>query len=157
MTSEEDEISSVWEANSALSWTYIRFQQVSSAADCSLAQIQQVSPASLAYLGDAVYELYIRTRYLVPPKRLCDYHNQVVAQVRAESQANTLRMLEPHLSTAELEILRRGRNAATGSTRRINPKIYQQATSLETLLGYLYLTDIQRLTQLLAYLELDPR
>ena len=156
MTLQEEESSKYLETDSAQSWVEARFTQLSTAAD-SKSQIQQISPASLAYLGDAVYELYIRTCYLLPPRRLCDYHQQVVAQVRAESQARTLRSLEPHLTAPELEILRRGRNAATGSSRRLDPKIYQQATSFETLLGYLYLTDPQRLNQLLAHLELDPR
>lgn len=119
------------------------------------AKINQVSPASLAYLGDAVYELYIRTCYLMPPQRLSDYHNQVVAQVRAESQANHLRSLKPHLTEHELEIIRRGRNAANGSSRKLDPEIYSQASSLETLIGYLYLTDPQRLTELLAHLKAD--
>ena len=155
MTSQEQESSNFLETDSALLWAEDRFSQLSAAAD-SNAKIQQVSPASLAYLGDAVYELYVRSCYLLPPRRLSDFHNQVVAQVRAESQANHLRSLEPHLTESELEILRRGRNAATGSSRRLDPKIYQQATSLETLMGYLYLTNPQRLTQLLAHLELDP-
>lgn len=156
MTSEEEESSNVVATQSALTWAEMRFKQLSAVA-VSFSQIQQLSPASLAYVGDAVYELYIRTWYLLPPKRLCDYHQQVVAQVRAEGQARILRSLEPHLSAPELEILRRGRNAATGNPRRLDPKIYQQATSLETLIGYLYLTDPQRLTQLLAHLDLDPR
>lgn len=156
MTSEEEESSNVLATQSALSWAEVRFKQLSAAA-VSSSQIQQLSPASLAYLGDAVYELYIRTWYLLPPKRLCDYHQQVVAQVRAESQARILRSLEPYLNAPEVEILRRGRNAATGNPRRLDPKIYQQATSLETLIGYLYLTDPQRLIQLLAHLDLDPR
>lgn len=122
----------------------------------SMAQLQQLSPAALAYLGDAVYELYIRTCYVLPPKRLQSYHDSVVAQVRAESQARQLKSLQPYLTETELEILRRGRNASTGRPRRIDPEIYQQATSLETLIGYLYLTDPQRLNQLLAHLELDP-
>ncbi|HAG83877.1 MAG TPA: Mini-ribonuclease 3 [Cyanobacteria bacterium UBA12227] len=155
MTLEEEEVSSPLDPNSALSWAELRFRQLSTTAN-SLSRIQEVSPASLAYLGDAVYELYIRTCYLLPPRRVCDYHNQVVGQVRAESQAKILRSLEPHLTDPELELLRRGRNATTGTVRRLNPKIYQQATSLETLLGYLYLTDPQRLIQLLAHLELDP-
>ena len=155
MASEEEESSNVLATQSALLWAENRFKQLSAAA-ASPSHIQQVSPASLAYLGDAVYELYIRTWYILPPRRLCDYHQQVVAQVRAESQARTLRSLEPHLTAPELEILRRGRNAATGSPKRLDPKIYQQATSLETLLGYLYLTDPQRLTELLAHLDLDP-
>lgn len=155
MTSEEEESSNILKADSALSWAETRFRQLSAVADSNL-EIQQLSPASLAYLGDAVYELYIRTHHLVPPKRISDYHHQVVAQVRAESQANHLRSLEPHLTDCELDILRRGRNAVTGSPRRLDPKIYQQATSLETLMGYLFLTNPQRLTQLLAYLDLDP-
>ena len=156
MTSEEEESLKILATQSAFSWAEVRFQQLSATTDSS-SHIQRVSPASLAYLGDAVYELYIRTCYLLPPRRLGDYHQQVVSQVRAESQAKTLRSLEPYLTASELEILRRGRNAATGHPRRLNPKIYQQATSLETLLEYLYLTDPQRLTQLLAHLELDPR
>lgn len=115
--------------------------------------IERLSPASLAYLGDAVYELYARTRCLLPPKRVADYHRQVVAHVRAETQASCLRSLEPHLTQAEREIVRRGRNAATGRPRRLPPEIYQQATSLETLIGYLYLQDPQRLEQLLGMLN----
>lgn len=103
-----------------------------------------------------MYELYIRSFYLLPPKRSHAYHDMVVAQVRAESQAKALRSLEPHLTNTELEILRRGRNAAAGRPKRLDPEIYQQASSLETLMGYLYLTDPQRLTQLLEHLQLNP-
>lgn len=124
-------------------------------ANLSWAQLQQISPAALAYLGDAVYELYVRSQYLMPPRRLQTYHNQVVAQVRAERQAQQLRVLEPHLTPNELEILRRGRNAAMRRPKRVAPEIYQQATSLEALVGYLYLSDPQRLNQLLGYLDFD--
>jgi ribonuclease-3 family protein len=117
--------------------------------------IEQISPASLAYVGDAVYELYVRTRYLLPAKRLAEYHRQVVAQVRAETQAAYLKTLEPYLTAVEWEIVRRGRNAASGKPRRLAPELYQQATSLETLIGYLYLKDPRRLGQLLEKLELD--
>ena len=118
--------------------------------------IQQLSPAALAYLGDAVYELHVRRFYLLPPKRLQSYHRQVVAQVRAEQQAEHLRSLTPFLTEAELELVKRGRNATTGCPKRVDPSIYQQATSLETLIGYLHLTNPQRLAQLLAQLKLDP-
>ncbi|NEP35553.1 ribonuclease III domain-containing protein [Moorena sp. SIO3B2] len=140
--------------DSIVLWTEFRFRQFMAKVD-QIAKIQQISPASLAYIGDAVYELYIRTHYLLPPRRICDYHNQVVAHVRAESQAKILRSLEPYLTASEKDVLRRGRNAATKTPRRLNREIYQQASSLETLLGYLYLTDTQRLTQLLAHLQLD--
>jgi ribonuclease III family protein len=112
-----------------------------------------LSPASLAYIGDAVFELYIRTRYLLPPKRISDYHNQVVARVRAETQAAYLLALESDLTQTEKEILKRGRNAVKSHPRRLSPDIYQQASSLETLIGYLYLKDPQRLNQLLEKIE----
>ena len=119
------------------------------------AEVQKISPSAWAYLGDAVYELYIRNYYLIPPKRSRYYHQLVVAQVRAETQADHLHNLKPHLTSAELDILKRGRNAAFRKPKRLDPEVYQQATSLETLIGYLYLTDPQRLNQLLGYIELD--
>lgn len=125
-----------------------------SALPLSLVQVQQLSPAALAYLGDGVYELYIRRLYLFPPKRIHAYHQQVVAQVRAEQQAIHLQNLWPHLSEPEREVVKRGRNAATGRPKRITLEIYQQATGLETLIGYLYLTDADRLQQILAHLAI---
>jgi ribonuclease-3 family protein len=121
----------------------------------SPAQVQEISPAALAYLGDAIYELYVRIVYLWPKQRPENYHRLVVAQVRAETQALHLRSLTPYLRSNELEIVRRGRNAAPKPPKRLNPEIYQQATSLETLVGYLYLTDYQRLTELLQKLSLE--
>jgi ribonuclease III family protein len=112
-------------------------------------------PTALAYIGDAVYELHIRTHYLLPPKRLEAYHKQVVDQVRAEGQARQLRSLEPHLTASELDIVKRGRNAASNRSKRVNPEVYQQATGLEALIGYLYLTDLHRLTHLLAQLKFE--
>lgn len=118
-------------------------------------EIQRLSPSAWAYLGDAVYELYIRNWYLLPPKRPHQYHQQVVAQVRAETQAHHLARLTPYLTATELDIIKRGRNAAFRRPKRLDPEIYQQATSFETLIGYLYIKDPQRLSELLAYLELE--
>ena len=115
--------------------------------------IQRLSPAALAYVGDAVFELFTRAYYLTPPKRLKAYHEQVVHHVRAETQAHYLKILQPCLTEAEQDIVRRGRNAASRGPKRVDPEIYQQATGLETLLGYLYLTSPDRLTEVLAYLQ----
>lgn len=133
------------------------FQALPTLVSVTRVQLQELSPTALAYVGDAVYELYVRSRYLLPPKRLRTYHQLVVAQVRAETQALHLRSLTPYLNNTELEIVRRGRNAATKRPKRVDPETYQQATSLETLMGYLYLVDSQRLIQLLQKLELDPQ
>ena len=119
------------------------------------AEIERISPAAWAYLGDAVYELYIRSWYLMPPRRLQAYHELVVGQVRAETPARHLRSISPYLNSTELAIVKRGRNAAANRSKRADPEIYQQASSLETLIGYLYLTDPERLTEILALLELE--
>lgn len=124
-------------------------------SNISQTQLQQISPAALAYVGDAIYELYVRMFYLLPLRRSDAYHQLVVAQVRAETQALHLRSLTPYLKASELEIVRRGRNAATGRPKRVDPEIYQQATSLEALIGYLYLTDFPRLTELLQKIYLE--
>lgn len=137
----------------SLSWNQALLATTAPFQEISLSQVQKISPSALAYLGDAIYELYVRISYLVPLQRSGIYHRLVVEQVRAETQALHLRSLISHLRDTELEIVRRGRNAATGRPKRLNPEIYQQATSLETLIGYLYLTDYQRLTELLQILH----
>jgi len=119
-----------------------------------LPPVQSLSPVALAYLGDAVFELYTRCRYLFPPRRIGSFHRRVVAQVRAERQAEILADLLPQLTESEKEWVRRGRNAATSTSRRANPELYQAASGLETLLGYLYLTDAHRLDYLLALIDL---
>ncbi|MEO1690851.1 MAG: ribonuclease III domain-containing protein [Cyanobacteria bacterium J06631_6] len=120
-------------------------------------QIERLSPIALAYIGDAVFELYVRTKFLMPPKRMASYHSQVVTQVRAESQAIHLSSLLPDLTDAEKEILRRGRNACVAKPRRLDRQTYQQATGLEALIGYLHLTNPQRLAELLAKLDFDTK
>jgi ribonuclease III family protein len=119
----------------------------------ALPPLEQISPAGLAYIGDAVYELYVRLYYLLPQKHISEYHQLVVSEVRAENQAQQLEALLPDLSESELKIVKRGRNAATKPPRRLSAKTYQQATSLETLIGYLFLSDRDRLKSLLLSLK----
>ncbi|NER00326.1 MAG: ribonuclease III [Cyanothece sp. SIO2G6] len=120
------------------------------------AEVNQFTPLALAYVGDAIYELYVRGHYLFPPKRLKLYHQQVVNCVRAERQAHYLvDILTPLLTVDEVEVVRRGRNASPRPSRKMSPRVYQQATSFEMLLGYLYLTNPTRLWELLDALPLN--
>ena len=118
--------------------------------------LRSLSPLVLAYIGDAVYELFVRSHHLVPPKRIQDYHHQVVHHVRAEQQAQYSELLKPYLTEAEIDIMRRGRNATPSRKQRASAYDYQKATGLEALVGYLYLTDPQRLLEILRHLPLDP-
>jgi ribonuclease-3 family protein len=118
-----------------------------------ISALTKVSPTALAYIGDAVYELYMRDSYLLPAKKIADYHHQVVEKVRAETQASYLQSIYPLLDETELNWVRRGRNAVNKSPRRLSLQVYQQATGLETLLGYLYVADKDRLKFLLSQLK----
>jgi len=123
-------------------------------ASLSDREARQIAPGILAYIGDAVYELYVRQAFLSPPLRLNDHHRRVVGQVRAERQAQHLDAIESALSETELEIVRRGRNATGRIPRRTDRTTYQRATSLEALIGYLYLCDDTRLTEIMGWLDL---
>ncbi len=106
----------------------------------------QPNPAALpalvlAYLGDAVYELYVR-RYLVSGgwTRVDVLHQEAVKFVNAEAQARVLCTLLGSLSEDEAAIVRRGRNAKSGSIpKNIAVSDYRQGTAFESLIGYLYL------------------
>ncbi|EDX87046.1 hypothetical protein S7335_4753 [Synechococcus sp. PCC 7335] len=119
----------------------------------SASELNTISPISLAYIGDAVFELYVRSRLLIPAQRIRDYHHQVVTQVKAEQQSHFVDLLSPVLTDAEKDIVRRGRNATTGKSRRARGQDYQKATGLESLIGFLYLTDQPRLISLLNQLS----
>ncbi|MGB3297933.1 MAG: ribonuclease III domain-containing protein [Phormidesmis sp.] len=123
---------------------------------CQLSKVQlsKLPPVSLAYIGDAVFELYVRSRLLFPAQRIRDYHNQVVNRVKAEQQADYVDELMPHLTDEEKDMLRRGRNATSGRHRRAAARSYQKATGFEALLGFLYLSDQSRLLSLLNQLSL---
>lgn len=113
-------------------------------------QLRRLSPNALAYLGDAIYELHVRQLYLYPPQRIEQYHKQVVQRVRGSSQAQTLLALQPHLTPAELDLVRRGQNGSGKPPRNLTPTEYRQASGFETLIGYLYLSDPHRLQEILA-------
>lgn len=104
-------------------------------------QVDSLSPLALAYVGDAVYELLVRSRLLnqglVRVERL---HREALRYVQATSQARLVPQLEAHLTDAEKDILRRGRNARPGHLpRSAAPAEYHLSTGLESLFGYLYL------------------
>jgi ribonuclease-3 family protein len=117
----------------------------------------ELGPLQLAWLGDAVWELHQRLRRCRRAGRAQDLHRQVVAAVRADSQARALAELEPQLREVELDLVRRGRNRAGRGPRQGDAAAYGQATGFETLLGWLFLHDPPRLVELLDHLEeIDP-
>ncbi|KAG2313868.1 hypothetical protein Bca52824_016990 [Brassica carinata] len=113
--------------------------------------------ASLAYIGDSIYEIYARRHFLFPPLSIEEYNDRVRAVVRCEAQYALLQKLvdEDFLTKDEREILRWGKNVGsvkTRSTRRAGVAVYNKASSLETLIGYLYLANGKRLEEIMLKL-----
>lgn len=105
-------------------------------------QARLLSPLTLAFVGDAVYELLARCRVTqagsAPVGRL---HHRAVAFAKADAQAAAARLLAPLLTDEESDVLRRGRNAnSVHVAKHAAPADYRSATGLEALFGYLYLT-----------------
>jgi ribonuclease-3 family protein len=101
-----------------------------------------LSPAVLAYIGDTVFDLFVRTYYLETTDQTAHgLHMSSALRVCAKAQAESFFKVEPHLSEQELSVYKRGRNAHLGTVPK-NAKIadYRTATGFEALLGYLYLS-----------------
>lgn len=103
--------------------------------------IEMLNPIVLAYVGDAVYEVFIRnvivSRGIWQPKRL---HKESVSFVKAQAQAELLEAVKEDFSEEESDIVRRGRNAKSGTIpKNAGMMDYKNATGFESLIGYLYL------------------
>lgn len=103
-----------------------------------------LSPSVLAFVGDAVYSLLVRT-YLADKNRPSDaLHKAAVGFVSAQAQAEAFAAVREHLTDEETDIFTRGRNFHTNNTpKSSNPADYHTATGLETLFGFLHLSGKQ--------------
>lgn len=111
-----------------------------------------LSPLVLAYIGDAVYELFVRRHVIARGYSRTDrIHSEAVKYVCAETQAVVLKSIEPLLTKEEADMARRGRNAKSGHTARNACVIsYRHSTGLECLVGYLFLKgDLDRLAEIM--------
>ncbi len=101
-----------------------------------------LNPLQLAYLGDSVWDLLVRSRLLYAGRNVHNMHRAATGSVNAGAQAQALERMTPLLSPEEAEIARRGRNAHARhpAPRNQNPADYQAATALEALVGFLYVT-----------------
>ena len=113
---------------------------------------REYSPLALAYIGDTVYDLFIRTKVIAKGNRhLTEMHKESVSFVKAHSQSVSAYALENELTEDELRVLKWGRNAKSNTTpKNADVTEYRMATGFETLVGYLYLLgEDERLSYLL--------
>lgn len=130
----------------------ISAEGISRLFDLTGGDLRTYSPLTLAYIGDAVYELVIRTMIVeegnAPVNKL---HKRSSALVKAAAQAQLIHAIEPLLNEEELGIYKRGRNAKSYTTAKNASVIdYRTATGFEALMGWLYLKgDHQRMLELI--------
>jgi ribonuclease-3 family protein len=113
-----------------------------------------ISPLVLAYLGDTVYESYVR-EYLIRKninKKVNDLHKSAIKYVNAKAQATVIHAIEEELTEDEERIYKRGRNQKSHTSPKNADIIdYKHATGFEALIGYLYLSeDNERLKYIIS-------
>jgi ribonuclease-3 family protein len=125
---------------------------------------KQLNSLALAYMGDAIYETYVRRHLLFSGKvRPNQLHRTGTTYVSAKAQCKILfQMMDHHLlDEEELAVVMRGRNAKSGSVpKNTDVQTYHYSTAFEALMGYLYLTGkIERLEELIqtAFKYVDER
>ena len=103
---------------------------------------RMLNPLQLAYIGDGVWELLVRTRIIYKGRSARHVHKDAVACVNAHAQSEAFRRIESMLTEPEADIVRRGRNAHAhhAAPKNQDAADYRAATALEALIGYLYLT-----------------
>ena len=116
------------------------------------AEINQMSPLTWAYIGDCVFELYIRTMLVNTTKlKPHELHIKAISYVKAQRQAEMLKNIQDILTDEEKDIVRRGRNAENHHLpKNANIQDYMYSTAFEALIGYLYLCkNIKRVKEII--------
>jgi ribonuclease-3 family protein len=105
--------------------------------------VRTYSPLALAYIGDGIFDLVIRTVIVGKGNtKASQLHYQTSHIVKAQSQALMIEALEEELTEEEADVYRRGRNAKSPTmAKNATMSDYRKATGFEALMGYLYLTD----------------
>lgn len=113
--------------------------------------LRTYSPLTLAYIGDAIFELVVRTVLVERKNTQAEkLHKAATKIVKAETQALMIEALKEELTEEELAVFKRGRNAkAVTRAKNATMSEYRRATGFETLMGYLYLKgDMERMIEL---------
>ncbi|WP_422484539.1 Mini-ribonuclease 3 [Gudongella sp. DL1XJH-153] len=116
--------------------------------------LRMMSPLQLAYIGDAVFELLVRTAILSRDVSVNKLHKEATKYVKANAQAESVIKLDEILTDEEKSFIRRGRNARINSSpKNVDLRDYKYATGFECLMGYLYLSgNDERLIQLFKHI-----
>ncbi len=115
--------------------------------------MEEMNLRNYAYIGDAVWELFIREKTIKLTENSKKLHQITTSKVKMGFQAELLHFLEEFITDEEKDIARRGRNLTIPVARRQNQTEYRQATAFEALIGWWFLNDKKRLDYILNLIE----
>ena len=120
-------------------------------------EINQLSPLTWAYIGDCIFELYVRTKLINETKlKPHELHIKAINYVKAKAQAEMLHKIHDKLTAEEQDIVRRGRNAENHHLpKNANVQEYMYSTAFEALIGYLYLCKKEERVKEIIELAID--
>lgn len=116
-------------------------------------EARQINPVVLAFLGDAVYSLYVRQRLVLSGEgKAADFQRAAAKVVSAKGQSEFLDKVLPLLTEEESDVFRRGKNAKKATKSKSATSLeYSRSTGFEAVLGYLHLTgETERINELLS-------
>lgn len=115
-------------------------------------EVHLISPLTLAFIGDAVYEVFVRTYLLSENKsmKVQQLHLKTVGYVKAKAQSNYAKVILDLLNEDEMAVFKRGRNTKSSTPKNADVGEYRWATGFEAIIGYLYISGkTERLNYLL--------
>ena len=115
--------------------------------------MEDINLRNYAYLGDAVWELYIREKTIKLTNNAKKLHQMTTDKVRTQFQCDMLHYLTPNLTEEELELARRARNLPIPVGRKNIQTEYRQATAFEALIGWWHNHDKNRLDEIITLIE----
>lgn len=115
--------------------------------------MEEINLRNYAYLGDAVWEIFIREKTIRTTNNAKKLHQLTTNLVKTSTQCELLHFLEPNLTEEEIELTRRARNLPIPIGRRNIQSEYRQATAFEALIGWWHTNDKQRLKHILEILN----
>ena len=115
--------------------------------------MEEINLRNYAYLGDAVWELFIREKTILKTNNSKKLHQITTGLVKTQFQCELLHFLEEHLTIEEQEIARRARNLPIPVGRRSIQSEYRQATAFEALIGWWYSLNKDRYNEIIKLLE----
>ena len=115
--------------------------------------MQELNIKNYAHIGDAVYEVFIREHTIMMTSNLSKLHKLTVHFVNASFQTDLLTKLMPSFTEKEQDLARRARNIPTSAHRRIDRALHSSATAFEVVLGYNYIHNKERFSELCLLME----